>query len=215
MSHGRPDTTRSLVRGGPISVTKQTSTVDYRIPALISFFHLFTSCLFTFSNLLPFCLSLNRWFEQLIHKATKPRFVRCQKSSVISRDIPLVQLCKAYAPHAWAVKGNLFGVAPTRGVQETAAIECVRLHVVIQRLKKICSKTLTKIIVCAIVKIYLDLFFISLKQPNTLLKRTHWPAGAKWHQCTDQNQLISFSASNIRHVDVKMSTSHKWGITQS
>ena len=72
-----------------------------------------------------------------------------------------------------------------------------------------------KFFLCAIVKIYLDLFFISLKQPNTLLKRTHWPAGAKWHQCTDQNQLISFSASNIRHVDVKMSTSHKWGITQS
>ena len=38
VSHGRPDTTRSLVRGGPISVTKQTSTLDYRIPALIYFF---------------------------------------------------------------------------------------------------------------------------------------------------------------------------------
>ena len=72
-----------------------------------------------------------------------------------------------------------------------------------------------KFFLCAIVKIYLDLFFISLKQPNTLLKRTHRPAGAKWHQCRDQKRLISFSAFNIQHVDVKMSTSHKWGITQS
>ena len=58
--------------------------------------------------------------------------------------VQIIGILEEIAPLAWAVKGNLFGLAPTQGVQETAAIVCVRLHVVIQRLKKICLKHLTK-----------------------------------------------------------------------
>ena len=59
--------------------------------------------------------------------------------------VQIIGILEEIAPLAWAVKGNLFGLAPTQGVQETAAIVCVRLHVVIQGLKKICTKTLTNI----------------------------------------------------------------------